>query len=122
MNTLGKENNDDLRAPKLVIKDILKPYLKNWYWFIIIPLICLIIAFLYLRYTVPSYDATATIMIVQENSLSPDAALMAGLSGNSASFTKVEGEIEILKSRALMHQVVERLNLQLQLFTKGRIT
>ncbi|WP_417360737.1 polysaccharide biosynthesis tyrosine autokinase [Galbibacter sp.] len=122
MNTLGKENNDDLRAPKLVIKDILKPYLKNWYWFIIIPLICLIIAFLYLRYTVPSYDATATIMIVQENSLSPDAALMAGLSGHSASFTKVEGEIEILKSRALMHQVVERLNLQLQLFTKGRIT
>lgn len=121
MNTLSKENNDDLRAPKLVIKDIIKPYLKNWYWFVIIPLISLIIAFLYLRYTVPSYGATATIMIAQENSLSPDAALIAGLSGNSSSFTKVEGEIEILKSRALMHQVVDRLNLQVQFFTQGRI-
>lgn len=121
MNTVGK-NNDDLRAPKLVLKDVLKPYLRNWYWFIIVPLICLIIAFVYQRYTVPSYDASATIMIVDENNLSPDAALLAGLSGNSTNSTMVEGEIQVLKSRAIMQEVVERLNLQVQFFTKGRIT
>lgn len=122
MNTIRKEHNDDLKAPKLVIKDILKPYLKNWYWFVIVPLICLIIAFVYLRYTAPSYDATATIMIVDENNLSPDATLLAGLSGNSTNNTKVEGEIQIIKSRALIQEVVEQLNLQVQIFTKGRIT
>lgn len=121
MNTVGK-NNDDLRAPKLVLKDVLKPYLRNWYWFIIVPLICLIIAFVYQRYTVPSYDASATIMIVDENNLSPDATLLAGLSGNSTNSTMVEGEIQVLKSRAIMQEVVERLNLQVQFFTKGRIT
>lgn len=122
MNTIKKEHNDDLKAPKLVIKDILKPYLKSWYWFVIVPLICLIIAFVYLRYTAPSYDATATIMIVDENNLSPDATLLAGLSGNSTNNTKVEGEIQIIKSRALIQEVVEQLNLQVQIFTKGRIT
>jgi len=121
MNTVGK-NNDDLRAPKLVLKDVLKRYLRNWYWFIIVPLICLIIAFVYQRYTVPSYDASATIMIVDENNLSPDATLLAGLSGNSTNSTMVEGEIQVLKSRAIMQEVVERLNLQVQFFTKGRIT
>src|SRR5690606_35558633 len=122
MNILGKENMDDLRAPKLAIKDLLKPYLKNWYWFVIIPLVSLIIAFVYLRYSVPFYDATATIMVVNENNLSPDAALLAGLSGNSTNNTKVEGEIQILKSRALMQKVVEELDLNVQIFTRGRIT
>jgi len=121
MNTVG-EKNDDLRAPKLVIKDALRPYLRNWYWFVIVPLLTLIIAFVYLRYSIPTYDASTTIMIVDENNLSPDAAILAGLSGNSTNSTMVEGEIQVIKSRALMQEVVERLNLQVQFFTKGRIT
>ena len=122
MNTIEQENNDNLKAPKLVIKDLLKPYLKNWYWFVIIPIVSLIIAFVYLRYSVPLYDATATIMVVDENNISPDAAILAGLSGNSANNTKIEGEIQILKSRALMQKVVEELDLNIQFFTRGRIT
>lgn len=121
MNPLVNENGDDLSVPKLKIKEIIKPYIKNWYWFVIIPMICLILAFVYLRYSVPVYHARATIMIAEENKLSPDAALLAGLSGQSTSNTMVEGEIQILKSRALMQKVVEDLDLQIQFFTKGRI-
>lgn len=121
MNPLIHENGDDLSVPKLKIKEVIKPYIKNWYWFVIIPIICLILAFVYLRYSVPVYHARATIMIAEENKLSPDEALLAGLSGQSTSNTMVEGEIQILKSRALMQKVVEDLGLQIQFFTKGRI-
>jgi hypothetical protein len=32
------------------IQEIIKPYLRNWIWFIIVPIICLIATYFYLKF------------------------------------------------------------------------
>ncbi|QLE02789.1 polysaccharide biosynthesis tyrosine autokinase [Galbibacter sp. BG1] len=116
-------HSEDISAEpsKMNIKEFIKPYVKNWYWFVLSLGLLVVIAFLYLRYSKPIYAAETTILIVEESKLSPEVAVLEGLSNSSMNNTKVDGEIQILKSRALMEEVVEDLKLNRQLFVKGRI-
>ncbi|MDG3581744.1 GumC family protein [Galbibacter pacificus] len=107
---------------KVNIKEFIKPYLKKWYWFVFSLLVCVAIAFAVLRYSKPIYGAEATILIADETKLSPEASVLEGLSETPFSSTKVEGEIQVLKSRELMQTVVEDLKLNLQIFAQGRIS
>ena len=43
------------------LREQLDKYLMHWRWFLVSIIICLMGAFLYLRYTTPSYEATTTI-------------------------------------------------------------
>ncbi len=117
------DNNEriDGQAPKINFKEIIAPYLKNWYWFVLSLLIMVSLAYAYVRYSKPMYAANATILIADEANMSPEAAILEGLSENSYSDKKIEGEIQILKSRELMLEVVESLGLTTQLYSKGRI-
>src|SRR5678816_2714591 len=80
----------------------------------------LAIAFLYLRYTVPIYQADASIIIKDERKGNEEAKLTESLDLISSKKT-IENEIEILKSRKLMAQVVKELSLYAPVFVKGRI-
>ncbi|MCM5663436.1 GumC family protein [Galbibacter mesophilus] len=121
--TKDMDNNEriDGQAPKINFKEIIAPYLKNWYWFVLSLLIMVSLAYAYVRYSKPMYAANATILIADEANMSPEAAILEGLSENSYSDKKIEGEIQILKSRELMLEVVESLGLTTQLYSKGRI-
>ncbi|GAA4114264.1 tyrosine-protein kinase [Aquimarina addita] len=101
--------------------EILK-YLKKWYWFVISVVLFIALAFLHIRYTIPQYNVSGTILISQEESVS-ESELSAfkdlGLLDNSSN--KIENEIQIIKSRTLITNVVNSLNLNVQYFTKGRV-
>lgn len=105
------------------LKSFLQKYFNQWRWYLIGALVSIILAFLYLRYTVPQYQATTTILVkdemkgkmLSEMSVFNDLGLSTGLKSN------VENEILILKSRTLIQRVVKKLNLNMSFFTKGRI-
>ncbi len=106
------------------IKEILLGYLRYWPFIIITPLIALSLAFIYLRYTPKTYSSTATILIKDEKSggVSELAALEdLGIGGGSLSKSVFENEIEILKSRRLLGEVVDALNLRTRYFKQGQI-
>ena len=104
------------------IKNILGKFLANWYWFVLTIILAYLLAFLYLRYQRPIYNAKAIVLIkdekkgagVSELSAFQDIGLMKG--GSS-----LDNEIEIYKSRSLMMRVVHDLGLQTTYFTKGKI-
>ena len=85
--------------------------------------VCLLLAFLYLRYTIPQYQASTTILVKDEKKGGMLSELSAfadmGIGGGMKS--NVDNEIEILKSRKLVESTVKKLNLNTALIVKGKI-
>lgn len=109
--------NDEQDELTIDYRMLLHKCLKHWRWFAASVLACLIIAFIYLRYTAPVYNVTAGVLIQQKDSkgslggLSGGAlGMLSGLGGVSLS-SSFDNELEILQSRTLLKKVVTDLGL-----------
>ncbi len=101
------------------LKDLLLKYLRYWYWFVLCFIVFTVCAYVSLRYSVPQYEVSSTIVISQEDNLSD-----AGLSvfkdlGLEQSNDQIENEIQILKSKTLIKNVITKLKLHVQYFYEG---
>lgn len=85
-------------------------YFPYWPVFIIFLLLSIAGAWVYLRFKAPVYQASATILIKDEKKGMDDSKMLESL---NLLYTKkiIENEIEILKSRSLMTEVVKQLHL-----------
>ena len=97
------------------IQEILFRYLIHWPWFIVSVIICIACAWGYLRLTTPVYNITATVLIKDEKkgggaSMSSELEKM-GLDGFVSSSNNVDNEIEVLRSKSLAREVVNKLGL-----------
>lgn len=96
---------------------LLQKCLKHWRWFAASVLACLIIAFIYLRYTAPVYNVTAGVLIQQKNSKGSLGGLSGGALGMLSGFggisfsSSFDNELEIMQSRTLLKKVVTDLGL-----------
>lgn len=109
--------NDEQDELTIDYRALLQKCLKHWRWFAASVLVCLIIAFIYLRYTTPVYNVTAGVLIQQKDSkgslgsLSGGAlGMLSGLGGVSLS-SSFDNELEIMQSRTLLKKVVTDLGL-----------
>ncbi|WP_327018502.1 GumC family protein [Croceibacter atlanticus] len=109
-----KEEDNNLREE-------IDKYLFQWKWFVLGVIITLTGAFLYLRYSTPIYQSTATILVKDEKK--GEASILEDLSSGTPGFSSVnvEDEIQILKSKNLMSGVVDDLNLTTQYLLEGNI-
>lgn len=106
----------------LRIKDFLYLCLANWYWFVISVLICLGVAYIYIKKSTPTYKKTASILIKTDSkgrAISQSASMFEDLGINAGS-SHMNDEIEILRSPDLMRDVVRKLNLNITYATDGR--
>jgi tyrosine-protein kinase Etk/Wzc len=101
-------------------KDVARPYLKKWYWFIASVVICLLLSWSYLYFTAPLYKVTATLLI-------PDDKQGGGLMKATAfsdlnmfhEVKTVDNEMEILRSRDLMHRVLSKLDIGTEYYAES---
>ncbi len=104
------------------LRDQIIKYLKKWYWFALSATIFLALAYLKIRYTIPQYNVSSTIMISQDDNIS-ESELAAfkdlGLVNNTQS--TISNEVQIIKSRTLITNVVNKLKLNVRYFSEGRI-
>lgn len=93
-----------------------------WYWFLIAPAVALALALVFLRYATPQYIITTSLLIRDDSRGSDfrDASLLEGL-GLSIAEISVENEIEILRSRTLLANVVDNLHLTIKYLVSGNI-
>jgi tyrosine-protein kinase Etk/Wzc len=118
-NNISTENLEQ----ELNLRAVLDNYLTHWRWFLLGVIVSLAIAFVYLRYSIPQYQATTTILVKDEKkggmlselSAFADMGLGGGLKSN------VDNEIEILKSRTLVESTVKKMDLNVTLIVKGKI-
>jgi capsular exopolysaccharide synthesis family protein len=95
-------------------------YLPYWPLFALSIIIAIGLAYIYLRYTVPVYEATATLIIKDEKKGNEESKLVESLDQISSKKI-VENEIEIIQSRKLMENVVKLLGLYAPVYDKGDV-
>lgn len=52
------------------LRDQILKYLKRWYWFVLSVFIFVGLAYLKVRYTIPQYNVSSSIVISQDESMS----------------------------------------------------
>lgn len=122
--TVNSTNNTALSGlSDFHIRDLLKPYLKRWYWFFIGAMLALVAGYFYLKTLQPLYEVVTTVLIkdARPGNSSGDFAVLRDISGlGSSTSNGVDNEMEILKSRKLMKDVVRILNLETNIYQKGK--
>ncbi|WP_185269169.1 GumC family protein [Chryseobacterium indologenes] len=121
---LSEVENDN--SSSIDINEIVKPYVRKWPWFIVSALMALIIGYIALKFMTPVYEVQAAVLVkdskgtgspvANELGFLPDLSGLGGLKTNS-----VANEIEILKSKKMMREVVVNQNLQTNIIGKGRL-
>ena len=99
---------------------IISRYIPYWPLFLILLIICLGTAKLYLRYTVPIFESTATILLKDESKGLENTEVLESLN-IFGSKKIVENEIEVIRSRTVMKNVVKNLGLYAPVFIDGKI-
>jgi tyrosine-protein kinase Etk/Wzc len=118
-NYISNENqNEDFN-----LRDTLERYLNNWQWFVLAVCLSITIAYVYLRYTTPQYQASTTILVKDEKKggMLSELSAFADLGLGSGLKSNVDNEIEILKSRTLVERTVKKLGLNVVMVQKGNV-
>ena len=110
-NVRQREADDE----KVDIQELLFKYIIHWLWFVGAVLVCLIGAWIYLRMATPVYNISATV-IIKDDKKGGNTGSMAGLeelglSGLTGSSQNIDNELEVLRSKTLVKEVVNLLNL-----------
>ena len=99
---------------KIDIQELLFKYIIHWPWFVGSVIFCLILAWGYLHIATPVYNISATVLIKDDkkggSGMSPDLEGL-GLGGLMTSSKNIDNEIEVLRSKTLVKEVVNQLNL-----------
>ena len=103
-----------------IARQIWFKYSPYWLLFLLFLILAGVGARFYLRYQTPIYQSTATILIKDEKKGEDDSRIIESL--NLLSTKKIiENEMEVLKSKTLMMQVVKKLHLYAPIFEKGKV-
>lgn len=117
-------NQQELNTRNSQIKEELEKYLYQWKWFVLSVFLCIIGALVYLRYSTETYEAVATILIKDNLKSGISTELEAfkdlGIIGGNSS-NNPDNEIEILRSRRVIGNVVDSLDLTTYYYLEGRI-
>ncbi|ODM54978.1 GumC family protein [Elizabethkingia meningoseptica] len=118
------EDNQYNKREEVNVNEIIKPYLLKWPWFVICSVLALIVAYFSLKFMTPVYKVQSTVLIkdAKNNSVSGGAemSILQDLSGFGGMKTNsVDNEIEIFRSKKLMQDVVDHLNLQTSIYAKS---
>lgn len=102
------------------LTEIIKPYITRWWWFALSVLVLLAFAVLYLTTATPVYSIKSTALIKDtKKAPSADMGTLSQLGGfGSMGTNSIENEMEVLKSKKLMRDVVTGLGLQTWLTQK----
>ena len=114
--SMQAKNNSNLREQ-------LDKYFTKWKWFLASLFICFAFTFIYLRYATNTYKITATIKIAdnKDKGMLKEAERMNDYGLFKKDYNSVEDEIQVLKSKAIINEVVEKLNLNVQCYIQGSI-
>ena len=106
------------------IVDLIYKYLKYWKWFVLSIILSSAFILYKLNFIRPQYRATSTIKIKDEKSGDNSTlSVFQDLSIMNRSNQKIDDEIEILKSKGLLSEVVKSLKLNVQLYSnKNKIS
>ncbi|MFD1613932.1 GumC family protein [Gelatiniphilus marinus] len=121
MALLNNENTSNNTLDNFNLKKTLSLYTKQWKWFVLSLILCIGFAYVNLRYTTPKYLAVAKIMLLDDKDNSSVGALNDLSIFSDREDAMVEDEIQVIKSRSFLRNIVKELSLNVRYYTKGRV-
>ena len=118
---LGAENDEQ---SWFSFQNIFATLILNWQWFLLTMFIFLCGAFIYLRYTTPTYSVSARVLIKEDkNSRRSNTNMLASMQdlGFMTNSVGLENEMEILQSNLLLRDAVMDMKLYVEYFHKGYV-
>lgn len=119
------QTQEETQEESLNIREIIKPYVHRWYWFVVAAIFAVALAWFFLRYSISVYNTESTLLIKEVKKSSagqPELSIISELGGIGGMGTNsVDNEIEILKSKKLMLSVVRELGLETNIYSIGKI-
>ncbi|MGE8534686.1 MAG: GumC family protein, partial [Chryseobacterium sp.] len=118
-------SEEEKNSSKINFSEIIKPYLRRWPWFIFCAMVALAIGYFAIKFMTPVYYVETTLLIKdsKNSSSNNDLGVLSDLSGLGGMKTNsISNEIEVLKSKKLMRDVVVNKNLQTNIIVKGKVS
>src|SRR5688572_12820700 len=112
-------NASQNEQPGLNIKDLFYKYVRFLPLFIVSIALGLFVSYVYLRYATSIYTSTGSLILDESNSGGSNDKM--DILFESEGKKNIQNEIEYLKSRQLMENVVKALNLNWTYLAKGNI-
>jgi capsular exopolysaccharide family len=119
------DNSQELQEKDINIQELIKPYLDRWLWFVVGAFLALLGGYLFIKLSTPIYRTETTILVkdAKNNKLPEGASGLFDLSGiGGMNVNSIENEIEILKSKKLIEQVVKDLGLTAEVYQEAAFT
>lgn len=110
-----------IKEQKNILNEVMFKYVPYWPVFVILMAVSMFGAWFYLRITPKMYEATASIM-VQDEQKGVEPTKMEEQMDQFAGKKIIENEVEVLKSKTLMADVVKDLHLYASFFEEGEVT
>jgi capsular exopolysaccharide synthesis family protein len=102
------------------VAEFFSKYLSYWKLFLVLLIVSIAGAWLYLKYAVPVYESSATILIKDEKKGANDSKMVEDLD-QLGSNKVVDNELEVITSRTLAKAVVKQLHLYAPVLIKKGI-
>lgn len=99
---------------------IYRTIILNWYWFILSTIICVGLGAIYLRYTTPTYQTVAKLLIKEQENDRRSGIKYSSNLGIMSNSEGLDNEVEILGSRSVAQDAVRDLKLYTTYTIKGR--
>lgn len=119
------DNSQELQEKDINIRELIKPYVDRWLWFVVGAFLALLGGYLFIKLSTPIYRTETTILVkdAKNNKLPEGASGLFDLSGiGGMNVNSIENEIEILKSKKLIEQVVKDLGLTAEVYQEAAFT
>ena len=105
----------EVKDENIDVKELLFKYVIHWPWFVGAVVACLIAAWAYLYISTPVYNISATVLI-KDDKKGGSAGMLSGLEslgldGMISSSQNIDNEMEVLRSKSIVKEVVENLDL-----------
>ncbi|MBZ0327472.1 MAG: polysaccharide biosynthesis tyrosine autokinase [Altibacter sp.] len=116
--TKNTESNDTS------LRELVERYTRYWFWFVLGIVVAMVLSYLYLRYTTPSYQTNATVIVKDEKSGGgpSELAAFADLGSFFSKYnSRIENELAIFNSKRIIAEVVKELNLNITYQAVGTI-
>ena len=115
-------NNNNIQPEEIQIKELIRPYMKRWKWFVLSGFFALVVSYFFLKTQNPVYETVSTVLIKDaKNSFGgQDFEMLRDLSGlGKMNSDGVDNELEVFRSKKLMTKVIKDLGLETDIYVPG---
>ena len=122
-NDNTQKNNENNKQDEIDLVKLFYLMLSNWYWFVLALIISIASAWLYNRYTMPTWRVSATLLIEEDDkgkSIMGTDKILEGF-GLRPGLQNLDNQILILTSWSLIEKTLDELPFEFEYYTRGRI-